>query len=166
MHICYGWILQCAAWSIIHSTNMRGMNSNCQICEIFNQCTCFPTPLNLLFTNLHSRCLPTCLPHVNDLQTCIPNGTMTSKRAVSFLRTVAWHVNVVWACFRLRGRVYLALATNPTDHFLESRLSFESLESLIGLLAYLESKLWLKHQKLVKILPPQMLIWNIFHPRP
>jgi len=30
--------------------------------------------------------------------------------------------------------------------FLESRLSFESLEPLIGLLAYLEPKLWLKNQ--------------------
>ena len=29
------------------------------------------------------------------LQTCKPNGTMTSERAVSFWRTVAWHVNVV-----------------------------------------------------------------------
>jgi len=35
------------------------------------------------------------LPHVNDFQTRKPNGTMTSEQAVSFLRTVAWHVNVV-----------------------------------------------------------------------
>jgi len=166
VHVCYGWILQCAAWSIIHGTNMRGMNSNCQIREICDQCTCFPTPYNPLFTSLHSKCLPMCLPHVNDLQTYKPNGTVTSERAVSFLWTVAWHVNVVRICFHLRGWVYLALGTNPTDHFLESRLSSESLEPLIGLLAYLEPKLWLKNQTLVKCLPPQMLIWNVFHPRP
>ena len=84
-----------AAWSIIH-----GRNSNCQILETCNQCTCFPPPHNPFFTSflqdsLHSRCLPTCLPHVNDFQTCKPNGTMTSEQAVSFLRTVAWHANVV-----------------------------------------------------------------------
>jgi len=38
-------------------------------------------------------------------------------------------------------------------HFLESRLSSESLEPFIGLLAYLETKLWLKNQQFVKILP-------------
>jgi len=85
--------------SMIHfsrSTNfMRGMTSNCQIREICNQCTCFPTPYNPLFTSLHSRCLPTRLPHVNGFQTRKPNGTMTSEQAVSFLRTVAWHVTVV-----------------------------------------------------------------------
>ena len=37
--------------------------------------------------------------------------------------------------------------------FLESRLSSESLEPLIGLLTYLEAKLWLKIQKLIKIYP-------------
>jgi len=39
VHVCYGWILQCAAWSTIHGTNfMRAMNSKCQIREICNQC--------------------------------------------------------------------------------------------------------------------------------
>jgi len=42
--------------------------------------------------------------------------------------------------------------------FFKSRLSSESLESLIGFLAYLEPKLWLKKQKLVKVLPPQMFM--------
>jgi len=37
--------------------------------------------------------------------------------------------------------------------FLESRLSPKFLEPLTGLLSYLEPKLWLKKQKLVKILP-------------
>jgi len=33
--VCYGWILQAAARSIMHSTNFtRGMNRNCQIREI------------------------------------------------------------------------------------------------------------------------------------
>jgi len=32
---------------------------------------------------------PTRLPHVNDFQTCKPNGTMTSEQAFSFLWTVA-----------------------------------------------------------------------------
>jgi len=47
-----------------------------------------------------------------------------------------------------------ALGANPTDYFLaqvflESRLSSEALEPLIGFVAYLEPKLWLKQQKLV-----------------
>jgi len=74
---------------------MTGMNSNCQIREICNQCRCFPTPYNPFFTSLQSRCSPTRLPHVNDFHTCKPNGTMKSERAVSFLRIVAWHANVV-----------------------------------------------------------------------
>jgi len=49
----------------------------------------------------------------------------------------------------------LTLGTNPKRHFF-AQVFFgiqdviESLEPLIGLLAYLEPKLWLKKQKLVK----------------
>jgi len=50
--------------------------------------------------------------------------------------------------------------------FFESRLSSELLEPLIGLLAYLEPRLWLKHHKLVKILLPQTLILGILYPWP
>jgi len=50
--------------------------------------------------------------------------------------------------------------------FLESRLSSESLEPLIGLLAYLEPKLWPKDQKLVRIIFPQMLTLGILCPWP
>jgi len=44
---------------------------------------------------------------------------------------------------------FLALGAKPTSHFvgssfLETRLSSKSLETLIGFLAYLEPKLWLK----------------------
>jgi len=38
---------------------------------------------------------------------------------------------------------------------LETRLSSEYLEPLIGFLAYLESKLWHKKQKVVKISAPK-----------
>jgi len=56
------------------------------------------------------------------------------------------------ACFCLFDQVYLALGTS---HFLGSkffvtRLSSETLEAMIGILAYLEPKLWLKKQKLGK----------------
>ena len=81
VHVCNGWILQCAAWSIIDSTKfMRGMNSNCQIREIC-------TSAYMLSNSIHQP--------ANDFQTCKPNRAMTSERAVSFMRTVAWHVNVV-----------------------------------------------------------------------
>jgi len=63
-------------------------------------CTCFPTPYNPLVTSLHSRCLPMCLPHMNDFHTCKLNGTMTLERVVSFLWTVAWHVNIVYEILR------------------------------------------------------------------
>ena len=54
-------------------------------------------------------------------------------------------------CFRFFGQGYLILGAKPMSHFLaqvffEPRLSSESLEPLIGLLAYLEPKLWLKKQ--------------------
>ena len=60
--------------------------------------------------------------------------------------------------FRPCGRVYLALGANTMGQFLaqiflESKLSSKSLDPLTGSLAYLEPKLWLKKQKLVKILP-------------
>jgi len=75
---------------------------------------------------------------------------------------------IMRTCFRLCSQVYQALGTNPTGHFfgssfLEFRLSSKSLEPLITLLAYLESKLWLKIQKLVKIVPLQMLTWDVYH---
>jgi len=66
---------------------MRGMISNCQIREIYNQCTCFPTPYNPLFTSLHSGYLPTYLPHMNDFLTCKPNGTMTSYDVKAYDRS-------------------------------------------------------------------------------
>jgi len=65
------------------------MNSNAKFVKSVHQCTCFPAPYNPLFTSLHSRCLPTRLPHTNDFQTCKPNGTVMSQQAVSFLRPVA-----------------------------------------------------------------------------
>jgi len=61
------------------------------------------------------------------------------------------------ACFRLFGQVYQALDTNPIGHFLaqdflQTKLQSTSLEdSLIGLLAYLEPKLWLKKTFLTNI---------------
>jgi len=65
---------------------------------------------------------------------------------------------IMGTCFHPCGQVYLALGANPTCHFfdsflLESKLSSKSLEPLIAFIAYLELKLWLKKQKLVKILP-------------
>jgi len=50
------------------------------------------------------------------------------------------------------------------QEFLDSRLSSDSFEPLIVLLAYLERKLWLKKQKLGKILLPQMLTLGILYP--
>jgi len=47
-------------------------------------------------------------------------------------------------------------------NFLESRLSSQFLELLIGFLAYLEPKLWLKNQTLVKILLPQTQTLDIY----
>jgi len=69
------------------------------------------------------------------------------------------------------GRGFLALDANPTSHFLVRvffgiRLPSESLEPLIGLLAYLVPKLWLKKQKLVKIISAQMLTQGVFFPWP
>jgi len=43
----------------------------------------------------------------------------------------------------------------PNRPFLESRLPSKSLEPFIGLIAYLELKLWVKNKKLEEILPPQ-----------
>jgi len=60
------------------------MNISYQIREICNQCACFPTPYNPFFTSLHSRCLPTRLPHVNDFHTVI--------------RTVQWRQNRLSRC--------------------------------------------------------------------
>jgi len=61
----------------------------------------------------------------------------------------------IWACVPLSGQVYLALA--PTQwaiglahFFCKTRLWFESLENLIGFLAYLEPRLWLKNPILGK----------------
>jgi len=56
---------------------------------------------------------------------------------------------------RFFGQIYLALGANPMSHFLahvflESRLSSESSEPLIGFIAYLEPKLWLKIKKMDK----------------
>ena len=86
VHVCNGWILQCAAWwSIIDSTKfMKGMDSNCQIREI---CTSAYTLSTSIQPFVHHP--------ANDFQTCKPNRTMTSERTVSFMRTVAWHVNIV-----------------------------------------------------------------------
>jgi len=50
-----------------------------------------------------------------------------------------------------------ALGTNPMNQFfslkffLETKLPSESIEPLIGFLAYLEPKLWPKNQKVVKM---------------
>jgi len=46
--------------------------------------------------------------------------------------------------------------------FMESRLSSESLEPMIGLLAYLKLKSWLKKQKLGKFQVTQKVTWAIF----
>jgi len=51
--------------------------------------------------------------------------------------------------FAFFGQVYLALGANPRGHFLaqeflQTRLKSSPLETLIGLLAYLQPKLWLK----------------------
>ena len=59
------------------------------------------------------------------------------------------------AFFHLFGQLYLALGTNPRSQFLayvflENGLWSESLESLIGFLAYLEANLWLKNHILFK----------------
>jgi len=53
---------------------------------------------------------------------------------------------IMGTCFHPCGRVFLAFGVNPTNYFwlkfyLESRLSSKSLETLIGLLAYMEPKL-------------------------
>jgi len=63
------------------------------------------------------------------------------------------------------------LSANPISHFLAQvflglKLSSESSESLIGLLAYLQPKLRLKNNKLVKILHPQTLTLGILYPWP
>jgi len=50
------------------------------------------------------------------------------------------------------------------NKFVDSRLSSESFELLIVLLAYLEPKLWLKKQKLEKILLSQTLTLGILYP--
>jgi len=66
-----------------------------------------------------------------------------------------WHHNGdMFSSFwpRLPSPRYQPRAIFWLKHFLESRLSSKSLEPLIGLLAYLELKLWVKNQKLVKIL--------------
>ena len=60
------------------------------------------------------------------------------------------------------GRLYTALGANPFSHFwlkffLETRPKSTSLEPLNGFLAYLEPKIWIKKQKLVKI-------WGGLHP--
>jgi len=60
---------------------------------------------------------------------------------------------------RFFGQFYVALGANPMSHFwlkffLESRLSSESLEPLIGFLAYLEPILLLKKQKLIRNFTP------------
>jgi len=60
---------------------------------------------------------------------------------------------------RFYGQLYPAPGANPMSQFLvqvflETRLSAESLEPLIGFLAYLEPKLWPKIQTLVKICTP------------
>ena len=73
------------------------MNSNCQLREICNQCLVHvfqlhTTLCSLAYTvDVHRRVCHTWMT----FRQCKPNGTTTSERAVSFLRTVAWHVNVV-----------------------------------------------------------------------
>ena len=57
---------------------------------------------------------------------------------------------IMEACFHLFGQVYLALGANPIGHFLahvflETRLKSTFLGHLIGILAYLEPKLWPKN---------------------
>jgi len=58
------------------------------------------------------------------------------------------------------GLVYAALDANPmsqlfrSSFFLETRLSYESLEPLIDFLAYLDQKLYHKNQKVVEISTP------------
>jgi len=58
------------------------------------------------------------------------------------------------------GLLYSALDANPmgqyfaSGFFVETRLSSESLEPLIGFLAYLEAKLFHKNQKVVNISTP------------
>ena len=63
---------------------------------------------------------------------------------------------ITGACFRLFGKVYMALGANTTSHFLaqvflETRICSESLELLTGFLANLEPKLWLTKKFLTKI---------------
>jgi len=62
---------------------------------------------------------------------------------------------IIGASFQLFDQVYLSLGANPTSHsfgsmFLETRLSSESLEPMVGILAYLEPKLCFKKQNLSK----------------
>jgi len=47
--------------------------------------------------------------------------------------------------------------------FLETRPISASLEPLNDFLAYLERKIWLINQKLIKILLPQKPLWGAFH---
>ena len=68
--------------------------------------------------------------------------------------------DVTWPCTPTQWAIFWF------KFFLESRLSSTSSEPLIGFLAYLQSKLWPKKQKLVKILLPQSSTLGILYPWP
>ena len=137
MHVCNAWILQCAAWSIIDSTKfMRGMDNNCQIREI-------GTSAYMLSNSIQ----PFVHQPANDFQTGKPNRTMTSERAVSFVRTIAWHVNVV-------------IVTSPPENPHRKRKTFfsmstrrlaESVEGLNSSLALVAGDLWPKKGRLIAV---------------
>ena len=69
-------------------------------------------------------------------------------------------INSVPASGSVFDQLYPALGTNPmsqifrSSFFLETRLSSESLEPLLGFLAYLEPKLWIRTRNLVKNCTP------------
>jgi len=75
----------------------------------------------------------------------------------------------VFACFRCG---WLALRANPTSEFLgqviflESGLTSEALELLVGFITYLEPALWLENTKLVKFMLSQTLTLGVFDPWP
>jgi len=67
-------------------------------------------------------------------------------------------ISVFWAYFT-RPWMPIQWANFFAQVFVETRLSSESLEPLIGFLAYLEPKLCHKTQKVVKISTPTKEIW-------
>ena len=71
---------------------------------------------------------------------------------------------IISACFHYFGQVYLALGVNPTNHSLaqvfgKTRTWSASLEPLIGFLAYLKPKLWLKNPSFDKNKKVTRKVW-------